>query len=93
LKTRLADLKSRLSWGLVFRLHPLNEQDTLAAVDLYAQQLGLDLSPQVSRFLFAHCRRDFASLRCVLERLDRATLAAKRKLTIPFIKTLLEDLP
>lgn len=92
LKTVLADLRSRLSWGLVFRLLPLNEQDTLAAVDVYARQLGLELSPQVSRFLFAHCRRDFTSLRGVLERLDEATLAAKRKLTIPFIKALLGEL-
>jgi DnaA family protein len=88
----LPDLRSRLSWGLALRLMPLNENDTLAAIGLYARQLGLDLSPQVSRFLLAHCRRDFNSLRHLLERLDRATLAAKRRLTIPFIKALLEEL-
>lgn len=88
----LADLKSRLSWGLVLRLAPLNEQDTLEAIGLYARQLGLELSPQVSRFLLVHCRRDFTSLRRLLERLDEATLAAKRRLTIPFIKALLEEL-
>jgi len=88
----LADLGSRLSWGLVLRLIPLNEPDTLVAVGVYARQLGLELSPQVSRFLFAHCRRDFSSLRVLLERLDHATLAAKRRLTIPFIKALLEEL-
>ncbi|WP_139556843.1 DnaA regulatory inactivator Hda [Methylotetracoccus oryzae] len=88
----LPDLRSRLSWGLVLRLVPLDENDTLAAIALYARQLGLELSPQVSRFLLAHCRRDFTSLRHLLERLDRATLAAKRRLTIPFIKALLEEL-
>jgi DnaA family protein len=92
LDVSLADLRSRLSWGLVLRLLPLDEKDTLAAIDLYARQLGLELSPQVSRFLLARCRRDFNSLRQLLEYLDRATLAAKRRLTIPFIKALLEEL-
>jgi DnaA family protein len=92
LQTRLADLGSRLTWGLVLRLHTLNDEDTIAAIDLYARRLGLELSPQVSHFLFAHCRRDFTSLRDLLERLDHATLAAKRRLTVPFLKSLLEEL-
>jgi len=92
LSTHLPDLGSRLSWGLVFRVRPLNDQDTLAAIDLYARELGLELPPQVGRFLLSHCRRDFASLQRILEDLDRATLAAKRKLTVPFVKNFLHEL-
>lgn len=90
LSTKLPDLGSRLSWGMVFRIHPLNDEDTLAAIHLCARELGLDLSPQVSRFLMSHCHRHVGSLRRLLEELDAATLAAQRKLTIPFLKHFLE---
>lgn len=91
LPARLPDLRSRLTWGIVFRINPLNEENTLAAIQLQARELGFEMPPRVGRFLMHHCRRDFASLRRLLERLDSATLAAQRKLTIPFIKQFLEQ--
>lgn len=90
LPTRLPDLASRLSWGLVFRLKPLGDEDTLIALGLYAGELGLDLPAPVGRFLLAHHRRDMASLRRTVDALDRETLAAKRKLSVPFVKQFLE---
>lgn len=87
----LPDLKTRFGWGLTLKLHPLNEQDRLAVLDLHAQLLGLELSPRVGQFLLSHCRRDLPTLRELLDELNLATLAAKRKLTIPFIKTYLEN--
>ena len=51
------------------------------------------LPPTIGPFLLAHHRRDLASLRRLLEDLDRATLAAKRKLTLPFVKHFLERTP
>ncbi len=89
LPTQLPDLGSRWSWGAVYRIKPLNEEDTLAAVDLFARELGLDLPPRVKRFLITHCRRDFGFLRRLLGELDDATLAAQRKLTVPFVKQIL----
>jgi DnaA family protein len=91
LSIALPDLKTRLSWGLTLMLRPLEDEDRLAALSLQARSLGLDLPPSVGRFLLAHYRRDLASLRQLLERLDQASLAAKRKLTIPFLKTYLEE--
>lgn len=91
LPTRLPDLGSRLSWGMVFRINPLDDENTQAAIHLFAQELGLDLPPKVSRYLMVHCNRDFTSLRQLLSQLDNATLAAQRKLTIPFIKQFLEQ--
>jgi DnaA family protein len=92
LPTQLPDLGSRLSWGLVFRLQPLNDADTLGAIGLYAREMGLDVPPQVARFLLSHCRRDLASLQRLLEKLDRASLAAQRKLTIPFVRNFLQEI-
>lgn len=87
----LPDLKTRLGWGLTLMLRPLTDEDRLTALSLQARSLGLDLPPTVGRFLLVHYRRDLASLRQLLERLDRASLAAKRKLTVPFLKSYLEE--
>ncbi|BBL71978.1 DnaA regulatory inactivator Hda [Methylogaea oryzae] len=87
----LPDLRSRLAWGLTLRLHPLDDDDKLAAVSGRARQLGMEITPAVGQYLLAHCPRDLASLWRLLERLDHATLAAQRKLTIPFLKTYLEN--
>lgn len=91
LPTRLPDLRSRLSWGLVFRINPLDDENTQSAIELCARELGLEMPPKVVRYLMVHCHRDFGSLRTLLSQLDNATLAAQRKLTIPFIRQFLEQ--
>ena len=88
---QLPDLKSRLSWGLTLKLHPLSDQDKLSALTLRANTLAFDLSPQVGHYLLARFPRDMSSLWGLLEKLDSATLAAKRRLTIPFVKQFLEE--
>lgn len=89
----LADLKSRLAWGLTLRLQPFSDDDKLAALRLKAHTLGMELSLHVGRFLLARCPRDLPSLWALMSRLDHATLAAKRKLTLPFLKEFLEKEP
>lgn len=86
----LPDLKTRLAWGLTLRLQSPDDEDKLAALTLRAKTLGFELTPQVGRFLIARYPRDLPSLWSLLARLDRATLAAKRKLTIPFLKSFLK---
>lgn len=87
----LPDLHSRLAWGLVLRLQPLADEDKLAALTQRARHLGMTLSPAVGQYLLAHCTRDLPALWQLLDELDRATLAAQRKLTIPFLKTYLQQ--
>lgn len=82
----LPDLASRLAWGLTLRLQELDDDDTLQAVTLKARSLGLELPPPVGRFLLQHVRRDLSALNALLIKLDGASLAAQRKLTIPFVK-------
>ena len=93
LPIKLSDLKTRLSWGLTLMLRRFSDADKLAALSLRARLLGLSMPPHVGRFLLNTCRRDLPGLMQLLEQLDRATLAAKRKLTIPFLKTYLEENP
>jgi DnaA family protein len=83
---KLPDLASRLSWGMVFQLHALPDEDKERALQLRAQARGFQLSSEVVRYLIHHASRDMGDLFGLLDRLDQASLSAKRKITIPFIK-------
>lgn len=89
LNIKLPDLKSRLSWGTVYQLHLLNDEQKLSALQLRAQSRGLDLDPAVGKFLLRRCPRNMADLFTTLEELDQASLAEQRRLTIPFVKGVL----
>lgn len=86
----LADLLSRLTWGPVFHLQPLDDQQKVAALQERAARRGLELGPEVAGYLLKRCPRDLHSLFQLLERLDHASLAAQRRLTIPFVRELLD---
>lgn len=89
LKIQLADLKSRLTWGVVYQLHTLNDEQKLLALQLRAHHRGLQLDTLVGRYLLNHCPRDMGELFQLLEQLDRASLTEQRRLTIPFVKYVL----
>ncbi|MSP27659.1 MAG: DnaA regulatory inactivator Hda [Methylococcales bacterium] len=93
LAIQLPDLKTRLNWGLTLKLQPLANQDRITALIFKANQMGFEISPQVGLFLLTHYDRDLSALWRLLAQLDQASLAAKRKLTIPFLKTILDDAP
>jgi DnaA family protein len=89
----LPDLRSRLGWGLTYRIHSLDDEDKIAVLTARAAHCGLDLPEAVARFLLAHCARDLAHLLGVLDALDRASLAEQRRLTIPFVRAFLGQDP
>jgi DnaA family protein len=86
---QLADLVSRLCWGVTYVLKPLDEETLFAAVTHRARARGLELPEDTARFLLRRFPRDLASLCDVLDRLDQASLIARRRLTIPFVKAAL----
>jgi DnaA family protein len=88
---QLPDLKTRLNWGLTLKIQPLTDSDTVAALIFKANQMGFEIVPQAGRFLLTHYTRDIAALWALLGKLDKASLAAKRKLTIPFLKQVLSE--
>lgn len=86
----LADLRSRLGWGVVYQLRALDDEGKLLAVQRRAAAQGFELPREVAEFMLRHCARDLVSLLAVLRRLDTASLAAQRRLTIPFVKGMLK---
>lgn len=85
----LADLVSRLNWGLRFRLQALSEAEILAALKWHAEQRGLVLPDEVASFLLRRVQRDMAALVPLFKELDQASWVTQRKLTVPFVKQVL----
>lgn len=86
----LPDLGSRLAWGQVYQLKELTDEDKLNALQLRAQLRGFELPTEVGLFLLKRVNRDTRTLFALLDKFDTATLILQRKITIPFIKTILD---
>jgi DnaA family protein len=93
LEFELPDLRSRLLAASVHQLHELDEAGQIAALRLRAARRGLDLAEDAAVYLVHRLPRDLHSLFAVLDRLDEASLAAQRRLTIPFLREALEARP
>ena len=87
----LADLVSRLSLLPAFHIQELPESGRIKALQLRARHRGLELPDDTASFMLNRTRRDMANLYDLLDELDTAALAAKRRLTIPFVKEVLSS--
>jgi DnaA family protein len=92
---RRPELRSRLGWGVSCRLEALGDADKRDLLLRRAVDQGLTLAEPVVDYLLRHHSRDLRDLLATLDRLDRATLAAKRHPTLPFVRELLaqDDAP
>lgn len=89
LPLRLPDLRSRLAALAHFALHPLDETQQREALQRRAQARGMILPEETLTFLQRHFARDMAQLCALLDRLDAASLAQQRRVTVPFIREVL----
>lgn len=86
----LADLSSRLSWGLTYHLQALGDEDKKKLLQQKAHERSFELTDEVVNYLVARTERSMKSLLNILDELDHASLSEQRKITIPFVKQLLE---
>jgi DnaA family protein len=84
------DLRSRLGWGLTYRLRSLADEQKKALLRAHAALLGIAMTDDVIEFVFARFPRDLWSLDRILDHLDRETLARRRTLTMPLVRAALE---
>lgn len=91
LNLTLPDLISRLNSGLLFQVQELSDEAKLAALQMRAQLRGIELNNEVGKYLLTHHSRHLNDLFILLEKLDHLSLAEQRKLTIPFVKTVLKS--
>ena len=86
----LPDLASRMSASVVHRLQPLAERDQGLALRRRAAHRGLELPDDTLSYLTRRAPRDFGALCRLLDALDTEALAAQRRLTVPFVRQVLE---
>lgn len=84
----MPELATRFAWGAVYQLQPLTDADKLDAIRLRAQNRGFDVPSEVARYILNRYPRDLHSLFALLERIDVASLASQRRVTIPFLRQL-----
>ena len=83
---RLPDLATRLAAGGVYRIRPLTERELPRAMQLRARRRGLELPDEVVEYLLRRVPRNSEAIFDLLDRVDEAAFAKKRRLTVPFIR-------
>ncbi len=85
------DLTSRLGWGHIFQLHALSEPERRAVLRQAADARGIFLGDEVMDFILTRFSRDLGSLMELLDLIDGYALQTKRGVTIPLIKSMIEN--
>ena len=86
----LADLRSRLSAATLYRLRELDDESRARALRRHASGRGIEIPDDVVGYVLARHRRDMPSLVALLDRLDYHSLSRQRRLTVPFVRGLIE---
>src|SRR5699024_4764410 len=84
------DIRTRLAWDLVFRLHLLTDDERASALHARANSLGLALAPELVAWLLVHHTRDMGQLMALIDALNRYSLERHRAITLPLLKDLLK---
>ena len=85
----LPDLRSRLSQCSRIGLQPLDDEGRREVLRQRARRRGWVLEEAALDWLLKRVERDLAGLTALLDRLDRASLAAQRRITVPFLRQVL----
>lgn len=83
---KLPDLRSRLVSGWIFPLQSLSEVNLKMALIQRAHQRGFELTAQASQYILTHLSRCEHCVFGYLDVLDRSSLRAQRRVTVPFVK-------
>ena len=83
------DVSTRISWGLIFRVHSLSDRDKREALLAHAQSRGFTLNSEIADYLLHHTERNMSSLMWLLDTLDHCSLETKRPITLPLLREIL----
>ena len=87
----LPDLRSRLSQNARVMLNPLDDESRAELLRDRAQRRGLVLEDAAIDWMLARTDRSLSSLVALLDRLDRESLAAQRRITVPFLRQVIDS--
>ncbi|TCZ83896.1 DnaA regulatory inactivator Hda [Lysobacter sp. N42] len=89
----LPDLRSRLGQCSGVVLSALDDAGRREVLRQRAQRRGLSVDEAALDWLLRRVGRDLGSLTQLFDQLDRAALAAQRRLTVPFLRQVLGQVP
>ena len=88
----LPDLASRAHASLVLSIDPLTDPELERLLSCHIDQRGLDLAPEVYRFLTPRIPRNPAKISALIDAMDQESLRDQRRITVPWLKQLLISL-
>jgi len=86
------DLRSRLGWGLVYRVKALTDDDKRLWLRAEGARRGLEIGADVISYLLSRVRRDMPFLEALVEHLDRHALEQQRRISVPLVREALKDM-
>ncbi|MDA7841970.1 DnaA/Hda family protein [Gammaproteobacteria bacterium] len=86
----IPDLVSRLKWDQILEIPELNDSDKIKVLQKNAYERGWELTPKVCDYIMNHYKRDLYFLCNCVKFIDETSLSLKKKITIPFIKKIIE---
>jgi DnaA family protein len=87
----LADLRSRLQWGLLLQLPASGDAEVRDILHRRAALLGFELGGEVITYLMNRYPRDLSAQMSILRYLDGASLSQQRRVTIPLVRQALRE--
>ncbi len=84
-------LGERLATCVVIQLHHLEEGERQQALQLRARRRGFELPVDTADYLVRRFGANTSTLFECLQTLDRASLASRRKLNLPFVRSALRE--
>lgn len=84
------DVATRLAWGLVYQLQPLNDLEKATALKQHAFERGMKLPDEVVDYCLRYLRRDLPTLMATLDALDEWSLTMQKPITVPMLRKLLQ---
>ena len=87
----LSGLASRLVWGPVYKMRHLSDEQKQVVIRLQANARGFELASGVCSYLLKRYSRELRKLIELLDHLDAQSLVQQRKVTVPFVKSVLDN--
>jgi DnaA family protein len=87
------DLKTRMAWGLVYKVANLTDTEKTQALLSHARQRGMRLSEEVVDYCLRHLRRDLPTLMATLDALDDWSLTTKKPVTVAMVREMIQTQP
>lgn len=90
LSISLADLKSRLGSMEIYKLKAISDRQKTDFLIDYGKSRGLDIAQDVASFILTRTNREVKSIQLIVKKLDQQALTHKRRITVPFVKNILD---